>query len=189
MRNSAMMMAALLTTLLTSATCYAHKINLFAVVEGQTIRGEAYFRGQAPVQAAAVRIYAPDGGLLFEGKTDAEGKFSYQTQRRCDHKLVVDLGDGHSESYTVRSEELPPQLPAGPTAAPTAPKAAASAAPDGHEAASSGLAAQVAQLRREVQEMRNEIRLRDVLGGIGYILGLMGLSFYFLGVRRGAKPH
>jgi len=56
------------------------------------------------------------------------------------------------------------------------------------------LAAQVAALQGQLAELRiaqdrheNKVRLHDVLGGIGYILGLMGLAFYFLGVRRKGK--
>jgi nickel transport protein len=39
-------------------------------------------------------------------------------------------------------------------------------------------------LQREIVELREEIRLHDILGGIGYIIGIAGISFYFLGVRR-----
>ena len=46
------------------------------------------------------------------------------------------------------------------------------------------LRAEIVELRREFADYRNSTRLRDVLGGIGYILGLAGLAFYFLGVRR-----
>ena len=46
---------------------------------------------------------------------------------------------------------------------------------------------QVAALRRDFDRYRNELRLRDVLGGLGYILGIMGTAFYFLGVRRREK--
>ena len=41
-------------------------------------------------------------------------------------------------------------------------------------------------LRRELQEWRNQERLRDILGGIGYLLGMCGIAFYFLGTRRRA---
>ena len=49
------------------------------------------------------------------------------------------------------------------------------------------VARQVAALRSDLEKYKNEIRLRDVLGGIGYILGIMGTAFYFLGVRRKEK--
>jgi nickel transport protein len=49
------------------------------------------------------------------------------------------------------------------------------------------IAHQLAALRRDLNEYENELRLRDVLGGLGYILGIMGVVFYFLGVRRKEK--
>lgn len=39
-------------------------------------------------------------------------------------------------------------------------------------------------LQREIAELRDEVRLHDILGGIGYIVGIAGIAFYFLGVRR-----
>jgi nickel transport protein len=45
----------------------------------------------------------------------------------------------------------------------------------------------LAELRKEVARYENKVRLHDVLGGIGCILGFMGLAFYFLGVRRREK--
>ncbi len=46
------------------------------------------------------------------------------------------------------------------------------------------VAMRVRPLARELKEFKEEVRFRDVLGGIGYIVGLAGLAFYFLGVRR-----
>ncbi len=43
---------------------------------------------------------------------------------------------------------------------------------------------QVGALRREFGEFEQTVRLRDVLGGIGYIVGLAGVAFYFLGIGR-----
>jgi nickel transport protein len=39
-------------------------------------------------------------------------------------------------------------------------------------------------LVREIRDLREEVRFHDILGGIGYIMGLAGLAFYFLGVRK-----
>jgi nickel transport protein len=46
------------------------------------------------------------------------------------------------------------------------------------------LARQIVALRTELNRYNDRIGLRDYLGGIGYILGIMGVVFYFLGVRR-----
>jgi nickel transport protein len=46
---------------------------------------------------------------------------------------------------------------------------------------------QLAALRSDLDRYNNELHLRDVLGGLGYIVGIMGVVFYFLGVRRKEK--
>jgi len=56
------------------------------------------------------------------------------------------------------------------------------------------VARHVNPLRRQIEQYEEKTRWRDVLGGIGYILGLTGAAFYFLGARRrgaagkGEKP-
>ena len=64
---------------------------------------------------------------------------------------------------------------------------AASTSPD-EEALTRKIEAAVAKrirpLVREIGELKEEVRFHDILGGIGYILGLAGVAFYFLGVRR-----
>jgi hypothetical protein len=33
-------------------------------------------------------------------------------------------------------------------------------------------------------ECKSRLRVRDVLGGIGWLVGLAGIAYYYLGVRR-----
>ena len=49
------------------------------------------------------------------------------------------------------------------------------------------VAKRIRPLQRELAQMRESIRLHDILGGIGYIIGIAGVTFYFLGVRRKEK--
>jgi nickel transport protein len=181
----------------------AHKASVFAAAQGKAISGEAYFRDGAPVRGARVTVFDATGAKLGETQTDPAGKFSFEPRRRCDHRFVVDGGDGHSAQYTVRAEELPASLPDGGGTSsvtsqsdPAPPSSDPSAGPpvqriaepsDSHQGLQGELEAiqaQIVQLRRDLAAREDIARWRDVLGGIGYILGLMGLSFYFLGMRR-----
>lgn len=165
----------------------AHKLNVFAWVDGRKIVGEAYFRGRAPLVGGTVSAIGPAGEKLGQTTTDSAGKFQFEPKLRCDHRLLVDTGDGHAESFTISASELPGGLPAGPSAAvePAPPPAVSAVAAESSPPA--GLQSQIGQLRAELQQFRTETRLRDVLGGIGYIVGLMGAAFYFLGARRQVK--
>lgn len=199
---------AMVLAAMVASPALAHKTSVFAAVQGKTISGEAYFRDGTPVRGARVTAFDPDGKPLAETQTDSQGKFSVPIARRCNHRLVVDAGDGHMAEYLVHAEEIPADLPgekpsataAAATAAPAAkidPAAKANAKADGvpregqSVPASDALAGvraelealrtQLVQLRRDLAEKDDRARWSDVLGGIGYIIGLTGFAFYFLG--------
>jgi nickel transport protein len=184
----------------------AHHLTVFASVHGRQIDGEVYFQGGDPAGNAAVAVVGPDGQALGQTQTDQEGKFSFQPRYRCDHTLIVDAGMGHGTQTQVSSDELPLDLPAAPAAGDGDPVTQTTrAAPDvsdhqhaemsGHSGLTShdgehlaaelqALTQQITALRRDLERVQSRTRLQDLLGGIGYILGIMGLAFYFLGVRR-----
>jgi nickel transport protein len=181
----------------------AHKVVVFATCTGKTIDGEVYFHGGAAARNVKVTLAGPDGQVVGETQTDEEGKFTFPVRFRCDHKVIADAGGGHGAEYIVPAEELPEGLPppeggdqpggtrpeqAKPTApAPTSPAPNSSPGQENLEAKTEAIAHQLAALRSDLNQYKNELRLRDVLGGLGYILGIMGVVFYFLGVRRKEK--
>ncbi|MGQ9368942.1 cobalt transporter CbiM [Azospirillum sp. ST 5-10] len=165
----------------------AHKLKIFAAAEGAAVSGYAYFDAGTRAQDARVTAITPDGAVAFEGRTDARGSFRFEAQRRLDHRLAVDAGDGHQAWFTVRAAELPEGLPSGaaaggaPPPATAAPAAAAAAGtPAGEDLAAlieRSVARQVRPLREDLDADREAVRLHDVLGGIGYIVGLAGLAY------------
>ncbi|NUQ61918.1 MAG: carboxypeptidase regulatory-like domain-containing protein [Pirellulales bacterium] len=182
---------------LAASPALAHKIHVFAYAEGHTIRGEAYARDGGPVRDAAVTAFGPGGVRLGEATTDAEGKFTFEARFRCDHRLAIDAGGGHAAEFTVSAEELPKDLPArasedkpqeSPIPLLATPQTAVSAAsPMDEEALLAKLEAvdrQIVQLRMQIDGYEQKVRLHDVLGGLGYILGLMGVAYYFFGRRK-----
>ena len=213
-------LGSLLVWLLLAGPATAHKLTVFAAVQGTKISGEAYFRGGAPVRKATIAVLGPKGEKLGETTTDEEGKFTFVPRVRCDHRLVASAGEGHAAEFTVAADELPRGLPAelgesgkgeprvprvsgmgvSPVRAlsPELPRAdeapllrnSSRAGGDSIAALADrleGVEKQVVKLREELVRYEDRVRLHDVLGGIGCILGLMGLTFYFLGVRRKEK--
>ncbi|HIJ64324.1 MAG TPA: hypothetical protein HPP77_00115 [Candidatus Hydrogenedentes bacterium] len=197
---------------LLAAPAQAHKIKIFAAVEGPAVSGYVYFPGGGRARDTAIEILDPNGNKIGETKTNDAGEFSFQPRYKCDHVLVCSTPDGHQAQWTVGADELPEELPplhasqpgADPlpppdaTAAPGPPQSetpGASATPAEIEQAVADavakeiapLRAQVTKLRQELERYRGQIRLHDVLGGIGYILGLAGLIAY-LHTRRMRNP-
>ena len=150
----------------------AHKIDVFATVEGETIQGEAYYHGGDPARAAKVTVMGPDENVLGETTTDDEGRFTFPVRLRVNHTLIVDAGEGHGGEYTVPAGEFAGEAARG------------TPRDDDLQVRIDALEKQVAALRKDLDRFSNELRLQDILGGLGYILGIMGLVFYFLGVRR-----
>lgn len=157
----------------------AHRMNLFALAEGPEIRGTLTFSGGGRGAGLPVRIEGPDGGLLAEVRTAGDGTFRFTATRRQDHRLSADSGDGHAAHFLVKAEELPASLPAGQGAPPVPAAEPAPAAPSSDLEAA--IARQIAPLRLQIEAYEQRIRWHDALGGIGYILGLAGITFFFLG--------
>ena len=143
---------AITAVLLNSATTLAHGVHVSAYFHDGAIHGEAHFPDDTPVRKATVTAFDPAGEEIGRTTTDEKGEFSLETKFRCDHRLLVDTGDGHGGEYTVRATEL--------------------------------LGDPLEDIRQKLDDLREQLWLRDVLGGLGYIVGITGIAFYFLGVRR-----
>ncbi|MHB8900069.1 MAG: hypothetical protein ACYC6Y_15075 [Thermoguttaceae bacterium] len=171
----------------------AHSMNVYAYVEQGQVRGEVFARGGGAFVGVTVTAYGPAGEKLGQARTGDAGEFSLAATRRCAWRLVAVTDDGHEAQYTVSAEEFAPDAaddgrPA-PLGADKGPDASVSAAPGpAAKAPPSGdpadLGRQIAALRKEIHLLQQRLRWQDLVGGIGYIVGLMGLAFYFLGVRK-----
>jgi len=184
---------------LAAAPAHAHKLKVFASAEGATISGYAYFPGGGRAQGLKLVASAPDGRKLAEATTDAKGEFSFLARFRCDHRLAVETVDGHRATFTVEAEELPESLPplAGvPAKPPVSPQAPgdtprpATSVGTSHEAIEHAVDRAVSRhirpLREQLEQAEAKRRLHEILGGIGYIVGVAGIVFFLLGRRRTA---
>lgn len=179
---------------LVATPALAHRLQVFAGGEGDRIAGSVYFAGGNPASGARVRILDAAGQVLAELTPDGQGNFSYQVQSAQDHLVVADTGDGHRAQWRVQAAELSSTLPSGFQAAEPA-RTSPEAAP-GHQVAVSpdlevlverAVARQVRPLREELAQSQGHAAFRDLLGGIGYILGIAGLLAWWH-VRRPPKP-
>jgi nickel transport protein len=188
-------MVSLLALASLPGTAEAHRLKVFATVVGENIQGRAYFVGGGPAVNVSATLRDHDEKILTEGSTDAEGRFSLTAPVKADLTVVVDALDGHVARFDIAAARLPDTLPAGDVAgrAPAPPPDAASSAPaSGDPPASIGadelatvVARQIEPLAEQLDSLEDSIRLRDVLGGVGYIIGIFGL-FAFLRSRRSA---
>lgn len=162
---------ALALFLLLAGNAWAHRMNLFALAEGTVIKGTATFGGGGGGAGLTIRFSGPDGAPLGTATTALDGSFTFPIARRMDHLLAVESMDGHAASFVVKAEEIAESLPAGSDLR----------IPPGNAELEAAVARQIAPLRAQIAAYEERVRLHDILGGIGYIVGLAGLAFFLLG--------
>jgi nickel transport protein len=194
-----------LGSLLGSASAAAHKLKVFAAAEGARIQGSAYFAGRAGAGGARVEVRDAQGRVLADLTPDAQGRFAYMATAPVDHLILARTGDGHQASWTIRGAELagvfasaiPPRVepvsPAAPgqavtSATATPPVPVAGLDPAAVAACEAAVARQVRPLREALEAAQDRARLHDILGGIGYILGISGLGLWWGARRQGRQP-
>lgn len=176
-------------TAFAASPALAHRLNVFAAWDGTRISGEAYFTGGARAGGVAIRAVAPDGKVLANVRSEKNGDFALPPFAPADVDIIADSGDGHVAHFRVTAAEMggaPRPAAADPaTALPVSAVPAPSA--QGLEAVMDrAVARRIAPLQRQIAEYEAKVRLHDILGGIGYLVGLAGLGFWWL-ARREAK--
>lgn len=92
--------------LIMAGSAHAHKVNVFAYAENGTIYTESYFPDGKPVVDGTVEVYGEAKTKLLDGKTDAEGKFSFPIPKKEDLTIVINASMGHRNEYTIKKDEL-----------------------------------------------------------------------------------
>ncbi len=209
--------AALLFTcaMLCHSAAHAHSLYIFATQKGAQVEGKVYFRGGSGAAGAKVEVYDADGTKKLDLTCDEEGRFRFQPGFSGKMRLLGILEDGHATEYeletvTAETGDAAPQSPdrtapgdgslpngsllrepqGGPALATEAGPAATGRSvdqPSSLPAAIERLQEEVSRLREDIQTSRNRAEWRDVLGGIGYILGLTGIAFYLSARRRASR--
>jgi nickel transport protein len=168
---------------LKSSPALAHKINIFAWAEGQTVFTESYFTGGKLIEGGMVEVFDSAGQKLLEGRTDQKGEFSFKLPQKTDLLLVLTASMGHKSDFTLKVENADEAAPAAEPA-----KITGELSPD-------TVTVDMRQLRTVIEETldlrlkpiyrsladakrREGPSLTNIIGGLGYIIGIMGLILY-----------
>lgn len=131
---------------------FAHSLHLVAQYDGQNISGKAYYSDMTPAAQTYVEAYREgEDKPAVEGQTNDQGYFQLALVSDKPLKVVVEGEEGHRSSTLV--EKLALNTPSG-----------------GNE---------FAQLRTDIAQLGDKIYLQNILGGVGYILGIIGIFAWF----------
>jgi nickel transport protein len=161
----------------------AHKVIIFAWVEGDTVFTESKFSGGKKAINAPVVIFDKDGKKLLEGKTDNKGEFSFKIPKVTDLKIVLNATMGHKAEWMIPESEI---REAGPivekksAAEPSGPISVGLSKEEVRKIVEDSLDKKLRPIVRMMTESKNtKPSLTEIIGGIGYIFGLMGVALYF----------
>ena len=169
---------------MTSVTL-AHKVYLYAWVEGDTVYTESYFGSKKKVQGGLIEVFGPSGEKLLEGHTNEKGEFAFKAPQETDLRIVVEASMGHKNEYVLKADELWDSGSATTEKSKTDEGQALSGkeveAEQIQAIVEKALDSRLKPIIRELAKIRKEKGpgLTEIIGGIGYIFGLMGVVLFF----------
>lgn len=189
-----------------AAPAIAHRVTLFAWIEGDTVHTESKFGSGRKAVGAPVEVYDAHGNKLLEGKTDDEGEFSFKLPKKTALKIVLQAGSGHRAEWKLSAEEIEEALggqavektenpadteqhslqPAETEEAGNIPQGTITLeAAELQKIIEASLDKKLAPIKKDLAGACNKgPDIRDILGGIGYIMGLVGIALYMANRRK-----
>ena len=193
----------------------AHKVNIYAYAEDSMVHSESYFVDGTKCKNSVLEVFDGRNGIkLLEGKTDEEGKFSFKIPKVTSLKLVLHASMGHQADFTIGEDEVreavgmkqPPK--SSSVKVPSKSESSTSMNTQKKETAEISELKGVSESEIEaivesvidrklkpmermlvkLQESSGKPGITEIIGGIGYIIGILGIVAYFK-ARKGMKTN
>lgn len=130
-----------------TANIYAHNIKIFAAKKSDNICGYVYSPGGIRIKNCSISVYR-DSKLISKIKTDNNGAFIYKAEYNKKYKFAYNK-DGHFVAYSVNMPAV--------------------------KATKSENDNQIFEIKEQLDRIEKTMRIRDIIGAIGYIFGIAGL--------------
>ena len=186
-----------LIIIIMDVSVFAHKVNIFAYVEGDKVYTESYFSDGKKCVESKIEVFDNQGNKLLEGLTDEEGMFSFKIPLKDvidgDLKIILTASMGHRAEYIIRADELGDvaglieEKIEEPVSA-VSPEVSSVDLKEMQSLIENTLDEKLKPIIREMREIRksqeDRISPTEIIGGIGYIIGIFGIIAYFLSRKR-----
>ena len=178
-----------------SSIAYAHKVNVFAYVEGDQVYIQGYFSDGTKAKNSDVTVYTKDGREFVKGQTNENGEFAFPTDGKSQAlRIVLNAGMGHQASYDIPMDEMADVSTAidvdpsntadtqamgvNDSVIGVSPGAAPAPTQLTEAMVRKAVAEGVLPLAREISQLKERRGFSDIVGGIGMILGILGVFAY-----------
>jgi len=176
---------------------FAHKVNIFAYVEGDKVYTESYFSDGKKCVESKIEVFDNQGNKLLEGLTNEEGMFSFKIPPEDvidgDLKIILTASMGHRAEYIIRADELGDvaglieEKIEEPVSA-VSPEISSVDLKEIQSLVEDTLDEKLEPIIREMREIRksqeDRISPTEIIGGVGYIIGIFGIIAYFLSRKK-----
>jgi nickel transport protein len=191
MNRKSLICAALILGL-SAAGAEAHSVYIFAFPENSQICTNSYFGAKSKVRGGRVSMATASGEVLATAQTDEQGNACFAPPESSqDLIFTVEAGDGHRGEFKLpaveglgasgfESKPLEPGEAAGLNSS--------SATCQGLTRDDLGQA--LSPIMRKLAEMESaqnsRVNLKDIIGGLGWIIGLAGAGLWAAGRKNAA---
>lgn len=190
--------------ILSTGNALAHKVTVFAWVEGDTVLGESKFSGGKKAQNAEIIVWDLNGKELLRTRTNKKGEFSFPIPEKTAMRIELIAGMGHRGEWTIPLEDLEESVAGKTSQKEKGPPLEPVAKTDSGQAVHTQVPIDSVQLEAIVEKAVNRAlnqkitpltkmvadleqkgpSINEIFGGIGYIFGLMGVAMYFSSRRK-----
>jgi nickel transport protein len=166
------------------AMALAHRVSVFAYQEGNKITVEGFFSDGNPTKHAKVEAFDKNGKKCFSGQANEKGTLSFEAPKVDTLKIVLRASMGHRAEtvFHLKNASAPAAAATTKEEKSAVPVAGVSTAVSGitenqlktivHEEVARAIQPVMRTLARQQAE---KISFSDIIGGIGWIMGLMGI--------------
>ncbi len=189
------------------STVFAHKVSIYAYAEDGMIYARGYFVDGTRARDASIEVLdAKSGGKLLDLKTDEKGEASFKIPETAALKLVMTASMGHRNDYTISVEEVMAAMGitgervSGPGSEDRMQKSEGEIQNARNETGNiykvqtvvsrddleaivdSVVEKKILPLKNillDIQEELSSPGMSQVIAGIGYLVGIMGIILYF----------
>ena len=180
-----------LIIIMINISAFAHKVNIFAYVEGDKVYTESYFNDGKKCINSKIEVFDNRENKLLEGLTNAEGEFSFEVpQEDGDLKLVLTASMGHRAEYIISADELGDTFGSikekfeEPVSV-VFPEVSSLDLKEIQSLLEDALDKKLEPILREIKRSQeHKISPTEIIGGIGYIFGIFGIIAYFLSRKK-----
>lgn len=158
----------------------AHRVMAFASFNGKNVTVEGYFPGGGVVKGGEVKVLDRKNSVISVGRTDSHGKFYFIPEGEPPYTITIKAGPGHfartilymkGQGQAKKETAFHPEERNKDLAQARTKRTVTDGQCKAILHAIQGLRADMEVIKKAQQE----VRFRDVIGGIGYIIGIFGI--------------